>query len=218
METKEERTKRIKREYYQRSKDKFKEYYEFNKEVISNKHKERYQDVKKDKEKYEERLRKSRESRRKYREQNREKLKESDRRRYEKNKLKEKLPRPEYFSPITRMELIQWTVDFVDRIEKRKGLISFEELFGELLDIAFYIPTTEKERDQDVGEQLMVIWGDVKHFANAFRKELTGFDWDNIYDLKLNGMCKYCEKSSIVNSHNTCSKCKGIMLYIDKLG
>lgn len=177
LETKEERVKRIKREYYQRSKDKFKNYYEMNKEVISNKHKERFQDIKNDKEKYEERLRRNRENKRRYRLENKEKLKKKDKERYEKNKLLLLERTPEYLTPMGKIELIKKAIEFVNRVEKRNGLVSFEELFGELLDIAFYLPTSNYV-SQSVGEQLSKIWDDVKFFANTFSKKLNpDFDY-----------------------------------------
>lgn len=174
----------------------------------------------------------SRETRKRYREQNRDIINKRNRdwRSRNKSRLKElrevnenmkaliEKNAPNCMSKITRLELIEWAVEFVNRVESRKGMVSFEELFGELLDISFYIPTRESEECQDVNEQLMVIWNDVKHFANAFKKELVEPDLDRLYELRRNRLCKFCEIGSIVNTHNTCSRCRGIMVYINRLG
>ena len=152
-----------------------------------------------------------------YRELNRDKIRAYDRERLKIIKEKESLRDRDYKTRLSKIDVIKLAVEFVDRIEKRKGLISFEELFGELLDIAFYIPSGACD-DLPVSQQLYDIWCDVKHFANPFEKELGEVDWDRYKELVKLGLCKYCEKGVIVNRYNTCSKCRGIMVYINKLG
>ena len=226
METKEEskgeRARRIKREYYQRNKDSFKKYYESNKdsfkkyyeenkELIATKSKERLQNIKEDKEKYEERLRKSRENKRRYRQQNKEKIKEMDKMRYERDKQRYEMGEI-YISPIAKCDLIDKAVQFVDKVEKRKGLVSFEELFGELLDIAFYLPSCNYDK-KSVSEQMTDIWEDVKYFAKNFKGKGTTFDYS---ELKSKNLCKYCVVSPITNTNNCCSRCRNIEQHINK--
>lgn len=169
------------------------------------------------------------ERKKRYREKNRDEINRRNRDWYSRNKsrLKEinenkkaliEKNAPNCVSKITRLGLIEWAVEFVNRVESRRGMVNFEELFGELLDISFYIPTRESEEHQDVNEQLMTIWNDVKHFANAFKKELVEPDLDRLYELKKNRLCKFCEMGGISNTHNTCTRCRGIMRYIEKLG
>lgn len=214
METAQEIRRRKGREKYHANKEKFKRYYEKNKEVISNKNRERFKDIKNDKEKYEERLRGNRENKRRYRLENKEKLKKKDKERYEKNKLLLLERTPEYLTPMGKIELIKKAIEFVNRVEKRNGLVSFEELFGELLDIAFYLPTSNYE-SQSVGEQLSKIWDDVKFFANTFSKKLNpDFDYS---ESKSKNLCKYCETNPITNTSNACGKCRTIEIYINRL-
>lgn len=218
METLEEKKKRKNKEKYLRRKDKAKEYYEKNKDLIAEKTKDRNKMLKENKEKYDEKLKKSREAKRRYREKNKDKIRKSDNERYQNRVIsRKKFENHEYISQINRLDLIKKAVDFVNKVESRNGLLSFEELFGELLDISFYLPSGTYD-DLPITQQLYDIWYDVKHFANAFEKDLGGFDWDRFKELRKLGLCRYCEKDAIVNTHNTCSKCRGIMVYIEKLG
>jgi len=180
----------------------------------------------------ERRKRNEREYRKRYSEQNRDIINKRNRdwRSRNKSRLKElkeinenrkaliEKNAPNCMSKITRLELIEWAVEFVNKVENRRGMVNFEELFGELLDISFYIPTRESEEHQDVNEQLMIIWNDVKQFANAFKKELVEPDLDRLKELKKNRLCKFCEIGSISNRHNVCNRCRGIMKYIVQLG
>ena len=153
-----------------------------------------------------------------YRELNRDKIRASDKERIKRIKEKESLRDRDYKTRLSKIDVIKWAVEFVDRIEKRNGLISFEELFGELLDIAFYIPTSENERHQEIGVQLMIIWGDVRFFAKSFSKELNGFDEDKVKLLYEMNICKYCEKNKIRDANRkACGKCCTIMSYMNNI-
>lgn len=199
-EFKRERAKRLMREYYQR-----------NKELFAKKNRERFQALKKDKEKYEERLRKAREDKKRYRQGNKEKIKELDRMRYEKDKQRYASGEL-YVSPITKCDLIDKAVQFVEKVEKRKGLVSFEELFGELLDIAFYLPSSNYDK-KSVGEQMTEIWRDVKYFAKSFKGKGVKFDYS---EARSKNLCKYCEESLITNTNNCCHRCRNIEQHITK--
>jgi len=213
METLEEKKKRKNKEKYLRRKDKAKEYYEKNKDLIAEKQKERNKMLKENDEK----LKKRREAKRRYKEKNKEKIRKSDKERYQNRVVsRKKFENHEYISQINRLDLIKKAVDFVNKVESRNGLLSFEELFGELLDISFYLPSNTYD-DLPAAQQLYDIWCGVKYFANAFEKDLGEFDCNRFKELGKLGLCRYCEKSAIVNKYNTCSRCKGIMVYIDKL-
>lgn len=162
--------------------------------------------------------RKKRESDKRWRDENKQKISDKNKLDYLKRKeMNNKLGDIKYLSKISKIELIKWAVEFVERVERRKGLVSFEELFGELLGIAFYLPSSCRETDT-IGEQLTKMWVDVKYFANSFKKELGGIS-DEFYDeMKSKGICRYCEVSKIQCSHNVCYKCRSLMIYIDKLG
>ena len=164
-----------------------------------------------DKEKYEERLRKNKENKKRYRQQNKEKIKEMDKNRYDKDKKRYQNGEI-YVSPITKCDLIDKAVQFVDKVEKRKGLVSFEELFGELLDIAFYLPSCNYDK-KSVSEQMTDIWEDVKYFAKNFKGKGTTFDYS---ELKSKNLCKYCVVSPITNTNNCCSRCRNIEQHINK--
>ena len=190
---------------YQRNKDLLKKYYEDNREAIL----ERIKSSPDYKEKVKKRNDKMKEYKRKWHQERKNGIKSK--------KVDPVVKRPEHLSPMTKLDLIMWAIEFVNRVESRRGLVSFEELFGEMINIAFYIPTSEREDKDTIGVQLTKIWADVKYFATHFKKDINGLDPEVVRELKVRNLCKYCESSKIVNTHNTCAKCRNIMIYISKL-
>lgn len=230
---KEQKQKEKNRLKYEKSKEKIKQYYLDNKESIL----EKMKSAPDYKEKVKEKNQKMREYKTEWARQKRQKANERQRIWWEKNKdkmsglsrekyLKRKMSKEggnkekelEYLSPMKKNQLIEWAVEFVSRVEARRGLVSFEELFGELLGIAFYIPTNEKQDDTIEG-QLTQIWNDVKFLANGFKKDLDGEMSDEFYnEMRDKGICRYCEVNKIECTNNTCYKCKSLMIYLNKLG